>query len=66
MSTDWTVLFHETLAKHVQEYIEARGDPAARAQILNNCGEDITKSPLHGEQVIELPQHLCSVSIPFH
>jgi hypothetical protein len=66
MSTDWSVLFDETLAEYVQQYIEACGDTAARAQVLKDCQEDITKSPLHEEQDIELPEHLCWVSILFH
>jgi len=66
MSTDWSVLFDETLAKYVQQYIEARGDPDARAQILQNCQKDITESSLHEKQDIELPEHLCRVNIIFY
>ena len=63
MSNNWSVLFHKTLAEYVWQFVEARGDPAARAQVLKDCQKDITKSPLHEEQVIELPQHLQLVSI---
>jgi hypothetical protein len=66
MSTHWTVPFDETLAKYLLQYIEAHGDSVARAQVLNNCQEDITKSPLHEEQDIELPKDLCWVSISFY
>jgi hypothetical protein len=66
MSTNWSVVFEKTLAEYVQQYIEAQGDSAARAQVLKNCQEDIIKSPLHKEQTIELPQHLCWVSISSH
>jgi len=58
--------FFNTLAEYVQQYIEACGDPIAREKILNDCKEDITKSALHEEQAIELPQHLCWVSILFY
>jgi hypothetical protein len=63
MSTNWSVLFYQTLAEYVQQYIEAQGDPAARAQVLKNCQEVITMSSLHKEQSVELPQHLDWVSI---
>jgi hypothetical protein len=66
MSTHWTVPFDETLAEYLPQYIEARGDSVARARVLNDCQEDITKSPLHEEQDIELPQYLRWVSILFH
>lgn len=66
MSTDWSILFDQTLAEYVQQYIEAYGDTAARVQILKDCEEDITKSTLHEEQVIELPQHLRWASISSH
>lgn len=66
MSTHWSTLFDETLAKYVQQYIEAYGDKAACAQVLEDCKEDITKSSLHEEQDIELPEHLCSVSISLY
>jgi hypothetical protein len=66
MSTDWSLIFDETLTKYLQQYIVAEGDSAARAQVLKNCEEDITKSSLHDKEVIELPQHLCWVSISSH
>jgi hypothetical protein len=66
MSTDWTSIFFQTLTKYVMKYIGARGDQAARAQILKKCGEVIMNSPLHEEQKIELPKALCYVSISFH
>jgi hypothetical protein len=66
MSTDWSILFDETLAEYLQQYIMARGDPATRVQILKDCKENIIKSPLCEEQGIELPEHLCMVSISFH
>jgi hypothetical protein len=66
MSTHWSVHFDETLAKYVQQYIVAYGDIAARAQVLKDCHEKIVKSSLHEEQVIELPEYLCSVRISFH
>src|SRR6267154_2959493 len=66
MSTNWSILFHETLAEYVQQYIGARGDLAARVQILKDCQKDIAESTLHEEQVIELPDHLHWVYIPFH
>ena len=62
MSAHWSVLFDETLAGYVQKYMEAYGNPIARARILKDCREDITKSPLHEERDIELPQHLYWVS----
>ena len=62
--SDWTSIFFETLDEHVQPYIEAYGDLRARAKILKDCTEDITKSPLYDEH-IELPQPLCWVSILF-
>jgi hypothetical protein len=66
MSTNWSVSFDETLAEYVAKYIEARGDSATHAQILLDCQENITSSPLREEQDIELPQHLCWVIISFH
>lgn len=63
MSTNWSVQFDETLAKYLQQYIEARGNTAARTQVLESCQEDITKSPLLKEQNINLPEHLCLVCI---
>jgi hypothetical protein len=66
MSINWSVVFYPTLAEYVQQYIEAQGDPAARAQVLKKCQEDIVKSPLHDGQTIELPQHLDWVSISPH
>jgi hypothetical protein len=66
MSTDWTTIFFKTLTKYVLKYIEARGDQAARAQILKKCGKVIMDSPLHEEQEIELPEALCYVSFSFH
>ena len=66
MSTSWNVLFYESLAEYVQLYVEARGDPAARAKILKDCGNSIMMSPLHGEQVIDLPEHLYRVRISHH
>jgi hypothetical protein len=66
MSADWGVIFYETLAEYVRQYIEARGNPAARTKILKNCGEEISKSASHEEEVIKLPKDLCWVSILFH
>jgi len=67
MSTVWSILFDETLTEYVQQYIWAYGgNSAARAQILMDCQKDITESPLHKEQAIELPENLCWVSISFH
>ena len=66
MSTNWSVSFDETLAEYIVKYTLACGDPAARAQILLDCQEDIINSPLCEEQDIELPQHLCQVIISFH
>lgn len=66
MSTAWNVIFYDTLAEYVQQYIEAREDPFACIQILKDCGNDITKSSLHKEQVIDLPQHLCRVSFSYY
>jgi hypothetical protein len=66
MSTDWCVLFFECLAEYVQQYIEARGNPAARMQILKDCQVAITKSSLHEDQVVELPEHLHLVRPSFH
>ena len=66
MSTNWSILFHETLAEYIQQYLRAHRDPAACAQILKDCWKDITKSSLLEEQVIELPEHLCLVSILFY
>jgi hypothetical protein len=66
MSTNWSILFDSTLAKYVWQYNEVYGDIAAHAQVLKDCQEDITKSPLHEEQVIDLPQLLCQVSISSH
>ena len=66
MSTNWSILFDKTLAEYVQQYSKAYGDIAARAQVLKDCQEDITRSPLHEEQVIDLPQLLCQVSISSH
>ena len=66
MSTNWSVIFDKTLAEYVQEYSKAYGDIAVHAQVLKNCQEDIKKSPLHEEQVIDLLQLLCQVSISSH
>lgn len=66
MSADWYVIFFETLAEYAQLYIEACGDPAARAQILKDCQDVITKSPLLKNQAIELPQLLYWVSLSIH
>jgi hypothetical protein len=66
MSTNWSVVFDKTLAEYVQQYSEAYGDIAARAQVLKDCQEDITNSSLLEEQVIDLPQLLCQVSISSH
>lgn len=66
MTTNWSVLFHKTLAKYVWQYIRAHGDPAARAQVLSDCQKDIRKSPLHDELDIDLPDDLRWVSISFH
>lgn len=66
MSTDWRVIFDKTLAEYVQQYIKAQGDLSARLLVLRNCKEDITKSPLHDEQTIDLPERLCWVSISSH
>lgn len=63
MSTHWNVLFYGFLAEYLQPYVEARGDWAARAKILKDCGESIMKSPLHGEEAIDLPEHLHRVSV---
>jgi hypothetical protein len=66
MPADWAVLFYETLAEYLQPYIQAHGDPAAREAILKDCEDNITNSPLHEEEDIELPEHLCLVSISSH
>jgi hypothetical protein len=68
MPSDWTVLFHDTLYEYVRLYIEAHGDPGARAQIIKDCHEDIITSTLHEEdsEVIELPEHFCWASISSH
>jgi hypothetical protein len=65
-TTNWSDIFHDTLADYVQEYMEAYGDPVARVQILKDCQIDIIRSPLHEEQTIELPQNICCVSILFY
>ena len=65
MSTEWTVVFSEILANYAMEYAEASGNLAARARILNNCQDDIMKSPSLDTQVIVLPQNLRWVSIHF-
>lgn len=66
MPTNWSVLFHKTLAKYLWQYIEAHGDPTARAQVLNDCQKAIRTSPLHDELNIDLPDRLHWVSISFH
>lgn len=66
MSTTWSVIFEETLAKYLQLYIEAKGDSAARSQVLKNCQEEIMKSPWHEDKTTNLPQHLNWVSISSH
>lgn len=63
MSTQWTEIFFETLAKYVQLYIEACGDPATREQTLMDCEEEIAKLHLHDGQDFELPTDLCWVSL---
>ena len=65
MPANWSVLFYKTLAKYAQQYVEARGDIAARHQILKDCEDDIIKSPLRKKHVVELPDSLCYVSIFF-
>lgn len=66
MSTHWDVLFYDTLAEYVEQYIEACGDPFARIQILKDCRDEITESPLHKKQTINLPEHLCMVSFSYY
>jgi hypothetical protein len=72
MSTErteqWDVIFYDILAEYAEQYIEARGNPAARAEILEDCAEEITISPLHSEkkEKIDLPEDLSEVIFSFH
>jgi hypothetical protein len=66
MSIDWSVTFFEILSNHVDDYINARGVPADRAQILKNCAREIAESPLQERGSFELPENLCWVSGLFH
>jgi hypothetical protein len=66
MSTyHWSLFFDETLLEYVQQYIEARGDPVARAAILKDCEDSIADSPVHEDEDIELPENLGLVSTLF-
>jgi hypothetical protein len=66
MSTDWSVTFSEILNNHQHDYIDARGVPADRAQILKKCVEEIVESPLQKREAIELPENLGWVNSLFH
>jgi hypothetical protein len=63
MPNNWSILFHKTLAEYVWQYGETCGNLAACVQVLKDCQKDITKSPLHKEQVIKLLQHLQLVQL---
>jgi hypothetical protein len=65
MSTAWNVLLDETLGVFLERYVEAWGD-AARGQILKDCAEAISHSPMLNRQNVELPEDLCLVRILSH
>lgn len=65
MSTDWNVLFFDTLEKYVGRYTKARGDSVARGKIVEECRDAIINSSSNEEQEVELPEELCLVSILF-
>jgi hypothetical protein len=58
----WAVLFYGTLAKYLPAYVDAQGDIGARAQILKDCKDEITKSPMHEDNAVDLPRPLRLVS----
>jgi hypothetical protein len=66
MSTEWNVVFYETLAEYLNPYKNARGDSAARARIIENCAEEISNSSVVDEENIDLPADLSQVSFSFH
>lgn len=63
MSAHWSLLFFETLNEYVEQYIEAHGNPAIRAQILKDCGKDVAKLSVDKGHIIKLPKCLSEVSI---
>ena len=66
MSTDWNILFFDTLEKYIGRYIKACGDSVAREEIVKECRDAIINSSLNEEQEVELPEELCLVSILFY
>jgi hypothetical protein len=66
LTPPWTKVFSKTLSEYVQPWMEAFGEVATRIQIVKECEEAITQSPLYAKHVEELSQDLCLVSISFH
>ena len=66
MSTEWNVLFFDTLDNYIGRFINARGDSVAHEKIVEECRDAIVNSSLNEEQEVELPKKLCLVSILFY
>ena len=58
---NWSVVFDSILFNYMQEYVRARGNAVAHAQILKDCKDEIVNLPLQEGIVVELSPDLCLV-----